>query len=1296
MLKLKKIQILGVKSFCDRTEVQLTGNGIAAVVGPNGCGKSNISDAILWVLGEQSAKSLRGLKMEDVIFAGTRDRKPTGMAEVSLTLVDPEVYDGASLHQDGPELVMSDRHPADDVTPSDWDETRLREQIAAETEEAVLEAQPGILLDGEESLDDVSASTDSSSAPAQPAEDVVLKIRRRKFNRTPIRAGEITVTRRLFRTGDSEYLLNGKICRLRDIQDIFMGTGLGGESYAIIGQERIGQLLSSKPHDRRSIIEEAAGITRFKTKKRLAELRLESARQNLSRVNDIFDEVTRQMATLKRQAAKAERYGQLRDELRGKLRIALRSRMAQLDSDLVQSNATIESHTLLIDQRAAILETLDVEHADGVQRGYAVDELLRETNATASQTAVDLERVNARAAANTDRITDLTTRLETGAAELTTAREQLAQLAGELEQHKSFLEGASTESGIARDAAQHRQAEATNAVRAVQTAEHLAEQSRRNALQLMQRASQTRNEIAQAEASLAALNQEADRLARESDVAREELSHLGLQRGQVRLSFESVTERLSRLESEIATLRLDTESRRKQESESKRRGDQLRSDLASLNGRRNSLEGLIRDHSYSTDTVKNIFRTARRAPQVQTDALAPVGTLADFLEVEGQYGAVVDEFLREELNFVVVKGWDAAEQGIRLLRSDVAGRATFFVHPPESASLDAAADETGRPQAEGLIPLRDCVRVLNGFAGSLQTLLPKLRNGYVAADAAQARSLSLQHPDAWFLTPTGETFHALTVTAGRTTTSGPLALKRDLRELSTKTATIEADLSQTDIATATLAREIAQSSSAIDAKTQERREAEHEAANSGAALRQMDSEAQRIERRLQDWQLSSERNRDQRNAKNDLVVRRRSEAEAADHEHQALEASLADLQRQVADARSQRELLQAAAAAAAITAAGVEERRRNAQANFDQTNRLLQAQTNRLQHLEAQLATSAAERTRREEETSLLAVQASELAEAKALALAEAARLTAEAHRLRTALADLDTRLRALRAETDALREQRAQRTAQAARLSSDLEHIEATCLNDLGADPATLRDDTTITLIAGDALTVQEEESRTLKGKLEAMGPVNMMALEEYHETTERHAFLDTQRKDLLDSIQNTQASIKEIDDVSRIKFDQAFKVINDNFSLTFTKLFAGGQALMKLTDLENSAESGIDIVASPPGKKLQSILLLSGGEKALTALSLLVGIFQFQPAPFCILDEVDAPLDETNVGRFAKLIDDMSSTTQFIVITHSKRTMAQADVIYGVTMQEPGVSKIVSVNLANRRAASSRRAVA
>ena len=274
MLKLKKIQILGFKSFCDRTELTLPGQGMAAVVGPNGCGKSNILDAVSWVLGEQSARTLRGTKMEDVIFAGTRDRKALGMAEVSLTLIDPDAYGEGPLaaeHEPGEVTLDSD---------SDWDEEAQREARSAETDEIIAEAQPGTVIEGEEqeavpegeaASQEVAPQDGSAAVVASNA--VVLKIRRRKFQRTPARAGEIIVTRRLFRSGDSEYLLNGKLCRLRDIQDIFMGTGLGPESYAIIEQERIGQLLSSKPHDRRAIIEEAAGITRFKTKKRLAELR---------------------------------------------------------------------------------------------------------------------------------------------------------------------------------------------------------------------------------------------------------------------------------------------------------------------------------------------------------------------------------------------------------------------------------------------------------------------------------------------------------------------------------------------------------------------------------------------------------------------------------------------------------------------------------------------------------------------------------------------------------------------------------------------------------------------------------------------------------------------------------------------------------------------------------------------------------------------------------------------------------------------------------------------------------------
>ena len=313
-------------------------------------------------------------------------------------------------------------------------------------------------------------------------------------------------------------------------------------------------------------------------------------------------------------------------------------------------------------------------------------------------------------------------------------------------------------------------------------------------------------------------------------------------------------------------------------------------------------------------------------------------------------------------------------------------------------------------------------------------------------------------------------------------------------------------------------------------------------------------------------------------------------------------------------------------------------------------------------------------------------VQAAPVAFDLERSLAKAQALAAEAQELRHQLAHLETQLKAGRAALDQLRDDRANRASELAKLHSDLEHLEASCLAEVNVEACVLRADAEIAHIEGEALAAQEEECRTLRQKIEQMGPVNMMALEEYKETADRHGFLEAQRKDLVESIENTQETIKEIDLISRQKFDEAFARINENFATVFTRLFHGGSAFLRLTDTENQAESGLDIVASPPGKKLQNVLLLSGGEKALTAISLLVGIFQFQPSPFCALDEVDAALDETNVGRLADLLHSLSKETQFLLVTHSKRMMQTADMIYGVTMQEPGVSKIISVRLGAR----------
>jgi chromosome segregation protein len=363
--------------------------------------------------------------------------------------------------------------------------------------------------------------------------------------------------------------------------------------------------------------------------------------------------------------------------------------------------------------------------------------------------------------------------------------------------------------------------------------------------------------------------------------------------------------------------------------------------------------------------------------------------------------------------------------------------------------------------------------------------------------------------------------------------------------------------------------------------------------------------------------------------------------------------------------------------------ATLEERHRAAVAVLARIGSLVADMSERVSSLEREIGSAATERVQRETENQQLAVLLDDLAAERNASEAREGLLQFESDQVRARIAEIDEALRSGRLSLDQARDRRGELAAAVAKLQSDAQYMAETCLNELGIQRPELMADVTIAIVAGDELAEEDQTQREMRTRLDAMGPVNMMALEEYKETAERHAFLDTQRKDLLDSIANTQATIAEIDVFSRQKFAEAFGRINENFQATFKKLFGGGHAFMRLTDEENNMESGIDVVASPPGKKLQNVLLLSGGEKALTALALLVGIFQYQPSPFCILDEVDAPLDEANIGRFTDLVKEMSVQTQFVLITHSKKTMSIAPVLYGVTMQEPGVSKLVSVQL-------------
>ena len=1311
MLKLKRLQILGFKSFCDRTDLKFHGDGIAAIIGPNGCGKSNIADAISWVLGEQSAKTLRGSRMEDVIFAGTRDRKPTGMAEVTLTLIDPGQYPGADaaapteidIHDDMPAGALSEdreEHISEGRITENWDEAAIRARNAEATERAVEDAQPGKTEEIEiprskittiavafpddepvfaQSIVALPAHNVVAAAAGTATPQVVLKIRRRKFNQQQFRAGEIVVTRRLFRSGDSEYLLNGRLCRLRDIQELFMGTGLGPESYALIEQGRIGQILSSRPTDRRAILEEAAGITKFKTKKRLAEARLEDAKLNLNRVNDIFEEVTRQMNSLKRQAAKAERYARLRDEMRAQLRVVLASKFAAIEQESAELDAQLNALAEDMRHRTEAVQQLEAEHGEGTERGYSIETELRENRDRLSELAMEIDRANERRRHNDERCAELVVRSASAEAELAQARHRLTSLEAERDSNRQVLESAAADLAAAQHELSLSQQEAASATAALAQLERQQEEFRVAIFDTVSSASRLRNQLAQAEERLAGADRDVRRLQAEITSANMQVEAFGGQRGQLALEFETVTQRVAGITEEICQLRRLLEAKRLEETKAKSHLDALRAEFATALGRRGSLEAVIAEHGYSTESVRRLFQSG-----VMRSGLAPVGVLADFLEVEPRFERVVEDFLRDELNYIVVKSWDAADEGLRLLRSDVDGRATFLVHPEDSqAKFSFIVDEAAHcaPPTASIVPLKHTIRVLNGFGKSLEVILPKLRDGYIVPGSDTARGLALENPDAFFLSQSGECFHNVTVTGGKQRSEGPLSMKRELREVLRQIEDLERALRDEEMRVLVLGREIKDFTSLLERLEGEKREAEHQSMTSGHMLQQLDSELFRVSERRGISQAELQRLGTERAEQESIITARQSEIATLEQARVQLEQQIAAAQESLGILRQRREEAAQTSSQGVARVAALEERHRSATAVLGRIESLFAEMSERLHALASQIEAAAAEKLQREAENLKLEEEAADYEAERNAGQAREGLLQFEKDQLRARLAEIDELLRSARQLLDQARDRRGELQAAAAKLQADGMHMAETCLNELGIERAALLADTTLDMVTGEELAARDQSYREMRGKLEAMGPVNMMALEEYREIAERHTFLDTQRKDLISSIENTTATIREIDEVSRQKFQEAFTKINENFGVTFKKLFGGGHAFMKLTDEENSAESGIDVVASPPGKRLQSVLLLSGGEKALTALALLVGIFQYTPSPFCILDEVDAPLDESNIGRFTELVKEMSVQTQFVLITHSKKTMSIAPVLYGVTMQEPGVSKLVSV---------------
>ncbi len=1210
MLKLKRVELQGFKSFCDRTELRFNGEGVAAIVGPNGCGKSNISDAISWVLGEQSAKSLRGTRMEDVIFAGTRDRKPLGMAYVTMTLVDPDLYNENAAHK------------------------------------------------------------------LQPVE-----------GGGPQKNAEVTITRRLYRSGESEYLIDGRAARLRDIQELFMGTGLGPESYAIIEQGRIGQILSSKPQDRRGVIEEAAGITKFKTKKRLAEAKLEGAKQNLARVYDILEEVTRQVNSLKRQASKAKRYGELKTELETRLRVVLSGKYRLLEADAAKTSNDL---TLAATELKALTEQVaEREKAHERQQAacYEVEQRLTESRQQLAERQVEAERTRGRLesqvkesgamehriAQNEKDSHDLGLRLDALDVEISGHKKNVEELAAQIAQSRARM----TEINQQREGLQQK----------VRERERAIETGRQAILRLLGEASTLKNQLAQIDEYLAGIDRETARSTREEQVAAAEIERLNGAKQQLsetltqrQLELETVTGERRKTEQELA-------DRRRLAGELRREIDGVKTEVSQVRARKESLEQVLAHRTYTTESVKRLFASLEKG---KADDLKPMGVLADYVEVDPQFEKPAEEFLHEELEYVVVQNWQQAERGLDFIRAELDGRATFLVHPePNGHAVGRLPEPAIGPETGISARLSDSLRLTNGFKDRAADLMPRVSMCFVAEDRASAQRLAVSYPHLYFLLADGACYHGHTVTGGKKSGAGPLAMKREARELAVKLKARQGALEEMVARLDALTQEIIGFEAELErlralqqAREKDRVALDHEMRKLGDDLARTNSRLSVARLELERLRRDTEKSADQRERNRAAVAEKeklRAESEAA---LETQRGELEKLEGQAATIVEEHAVIRA-------ELAGLEERDRGERSAMGRLEHQFRETTNRRNAIVPEISRLGEQRARLLADNIELDRKAAQLAEQITTLDAQVNEMATQDAGMREALRVNEEDLKGLRAATQETQEKRTQVEIDLVRKQAELKYLDETSRKELGiavqelvpADEA-----------VPDAETIAEAEqaANEVRGRIESLGAVNAAAMEEYQEAQQRHDFLSAQRQDLIDSIRDTERAIQEIDLVSRQKFQEAFEAINAHFRVGFQTLFGGGTGEMRLTDQENMADSGIDIVCSPPGKRLQNVLLLSGGEKALAAVALLMAIFRYQPSPFCVMDEVDAPLDEANIGRLNRLILEMSANTQFVVITHSKRTMESAQALYGVTMQEPGVSRLVSVKFNAAEAAA------
>lgn len=1190
-MRIKKLEIVGFKSFKDRTVIQFD-KGITGIVGPNGCGKSNIVDALTWVMGEMSAKHLRGSSMEDVIFAGAEGYAPMGMCEVSLTLEN----DG------GPFPVQYLKH------------------------------------------------------------------------------SEIMVTRRLNRSGESEYLINKEPARLRDIQEVFMDTGAGAKGFSIIQQNAIGQMITAKPEDRRMLIEEAAGITKFKVRKRESQRKLVSTEQNLVRLHDIVGELKRQIDSLQRQAQRAERYRTLKREVEDlDLWLSSRQYLELQEISQTASQELIEAETAEVEAQS------DVSSQEALRETLRAELTERETRVSERQTEAMLLRNEVQK--NESEIQELRFEIEqarrnkemTGSL-LSENRTRHEILEADLERVRESLTRIREEALALQTEFETKKERFDESSSRIEDVDHELTEARREILTVSQGESAIGARVTSMQETIAGIEErEAEARAILEELLEKRVEFEG-RRKKVWNELERERQEQLDLARDVETFEANKATLTKQIEERRTEVDQFKDSLNEVTSRLYGLENLASNFEGFEAGVKSVMFWQRQKleqlPESQRAERQEFHPVAEVVEVPAEYELAMEAALGPRLQMLLSDNPDSALSAVSFLKEQKQGRSSFVAGGLQMVETEAR--EIDRSLVKAV--LKDVVRTPERFGPLVARLLDRVA---VVENLPQAFELKRVYPDWTFVTGEGDLLSSDGVITGGTAESadsGMLKRRREIKELS-----FQKDEWAGKLALATTALKKLEGSLKTlidDLEAAQKRNLEKEITLASLkkdldqAERELNNANQAISRQERDvHSLTSQK--DSRVAELTDLEARLAELSARKAE---LEKTIEDLNQELLIAKNGIDDLQDEVTKLQVQSATKNSEREGLERQEQMLERSFQEVESLLSRMSEESEKSTESMSHNQVALEERKVQLEDLIRRSEEVSAEVSKMRDEYEQVQARVRELDSALSSHMSQRNQLQMKmnEAKLRLEQARMKEHhlREQIRDRYILDLAEVAERYRDR------EGD-VTEAEAQLKDLREKVSRIGDVNLSAIEEYDEVAKRYEFLSQQQNDLVEAKEQLKKVIDRINRICAKRFKETFEQVNERFTKVFPVLFGGGEANLILVEDPEKGEMGIDIVAKPPGKKLQSVSLLSGGEKALTAVSLIFSIFLVKPSPYCLLDEVDAPLDDANVFRFNDLVKEMSKRSQIIVVTHNKYTMEVASRLYGVTMEEKGVSKMVSVNL-------------